>query len=167
MDYSLPDSYCLRSGNYKDKAIAIAFMKKTYRELFGVSEALPGGHRNDFSHLVPTVESYLSAQTPLWWVDRVEQKPEGERTIACLWMGSAIDQTSGDRQAYIFLLYVAPEHRRQGIATALMHQAETWTTAQGMRQIALQVFGKNKNAVEFYRRLGYQVQSFSLTKTFD
>jgi ribosomal protein S18 acetylase RimI-like enzyme len=159
MNYRLPDGYCLRSGNFKDKASAIAFMKKTYRELFG--------DRNDFSHLAPTVESYLSAQTPLWWVDRVEEKPEGEKTIACLWIGSAIDQTSGDRQAYIFLLYVAPEHRRQGIATALMHQAETWTTAQGMRQIALQVFGKNQNAVEFYRRLGYQVQSLCLTKTFD
>lgn len=157
MDYSLPNGYCWRSGNYKDKAIAIAFMQKTYRELFG--------ERNDFSHLTPTVESYLSAQTPIWWVDRVDEKSEGEKTIACLWMGSAIDQTSGDRQAYIFLLYVAPEHRRRGIATALMHQAETWASDRGMRQIALQVFGQNQNAVAFYHRLGYQIQSLSLTKT--
>jgi ribosomal protein S18 acetylase RimI-like enzyme len=158
MAYSLPDGYCLRVGNYKEKAQAIAFMQKTYRELFGA--------RNDFAHLAPTVESYLSAKTPLWWVDRTDENPQGEKTIACLWMGSAIDQTSGDRQTYIFLLYVEPEHRRRGIATALMQRAETWTASQGDRQIALQVFGQNQTAVEFYRRLGYQVQSLSLIKTF-
>jgi ribosomal protein S18 acetylase RimI-like enzyme len=123
-------------------------MTLTYQELFP--------DRQDFSHLAQTVENYLSSDTPLWWVESTESVP-----IACLWMGNAVDQVSGDRYAYIFLLYVAPEHRRRGIAKALIHKAETWAASRGDRQIGLQVFSHNQVALALYRRLGYQIQSFS------
>jgi ribosomal protein S18 acetylase RimI-like enzyme len=126
-------------------------MTLTYQELFP--------DRQDFSHLAQTVENYLSSDTPLWWVESTESVP-----IACLWMGNAVDQVSGDRYAYIFLLYVAPEHRRRGIAKALIHKAETWAASRGDRQIGLQVFSHNQVALALYRRLGYQIQSFSTLK---
>ncbi|BAB76235.1 GNAT family N-acetyltransferase [Anabaena sp. FACHB-709] len=84
--------------------------------------------------------------------------------VACLWMGNAIDQIKGDRHAHIFLLYVVPEHRRRGIATALMQYAENWAKERGDRQIALQVFQSNPPAINLYNHLGYQTQSLWMVK---
>ncbi|HEY9801388.1 MAG TPA: GNAT family N-acetyltransferase, partial [Leptolyngbyaceae cyanobacterium] len=84
--------------------------------------------------------------------------------VACLWMGNAIDQIKGDRHAHIFLLYVVPEHRRRGIATALMDCAENWAKKRGDRQIGLQVFQSNAIALNLYNHLGYQTQSLWMVK---
>ncbi|MBD2462141.1 GNAT family N-acetyltransferase [Oscillatoria sp. FACHB-1407] len=125
-------------------------MQRTYQE------SHPG---QSVAHLAHTVEQYLSKDTPLWWVETVDRQ-----TVGCLWMGSAIDQISGDRQSYIFLLYVTPEHRRRGIGKALMHHAETWVKSRGDRQLGLQVFPNNQPALNLYRQLGYEVQSLWMVK---
>ncbi|NET31122.1 MAG: GNAT family N-acetyltransferase, partial [Cyanothece sp. SIO1E1] len=104
-------------------------MQRTYRELATDCE---------FAHLAATVERHFCLETPLWWVlQNVEIRQEN--VIGCLWMGNAIDQMTGDRHAYIFLLYVAPAQRRQGIGTALMHHGEAWARARGDGKIGLQV----------------------------
>lgn len=132
-------------------------MQRTYREL----QPSPS-----LAHLAQTVESFLSAETPLWWVyaDGTESVP---RPIACLWLGNGIDQATGDRHSHVFLLYVAPEHRRLGIGSALMHYAETWARQRGDRQISLQVFQSNSTAIRLYQHLGYEVYSLSMSKRFD
>ncbi len=124
-------------------------MQKTYQEL---------APKQDFSHLALTVEQYLSRETPLWWVN------DSNSPVACLWAGNAIDQITGDRIAHIFLLYVAPEHRRRGIATALIGLVETWAIDKGLGEVTLQVFQANSSALNLYNRLGYQTQSLSMVK---
>jgi ribosomal protein S18 acetylase RimI-like enzyme len=84
--------------------------------------------------------------------------------VACLWLGNAIDQVQGDRHAHIFLLYVMPEYRRQGIGSALMRHAEDWARARGDRQLGLQVFYNNQAALSLYHKLGYQTQSLWMVK---
>jgi ribosomal protein S18 acetylase RimI-like enzyme len=142
--------YALKSGSSLDRALLNKFMAITYEELF------PG---NVLTHLSATVEQYLSPDTPLWWV-----LDETQRAIGCLWLGVAIDQSSGIRHAHIFLLYVRSAHRRQGIATALIQMAETWAKARGDRQIGLQVFANNQPAVTMYRALGYEVEAYAMLK---
>lgn len=137
------------------------FIKLAYQELFPEQE--------DFSHLARTVKQYLSRETPLWWVDvdRVAASgslPVERQSVACIWLGNAIDQVEGDRHAHVFLLYVMPEHRRQGIGSALMRHAEDWARARGDRQIGLQVFQSNQPAVNLYHRLGYKTQSLWMVK---
>ncbi|WP_199191969.1 GNAT family N-acetyltransferase [Chlorogloea sp. CCALA 695] len=124
-------------------------MQKTYQEL---------APKQDFSHLALTVEQYLSRETPLWWVN------DSNSPVACLWAGNAIDQITGDPIAHIFLLYVAPEHRRRGIATALIGLVEAWAIDKGLRAITLQVFQANSSALNLYNQLGYQTQSLSMVK---
>jgi ribosomal protein S18 acetylase RimI-like enzyme len=152
-----------------DRSLLVKFMQRTYAELS------PG---DDHSHLAETVEQYFSQATPLWWADLKRATPNqilpsatvkyrAGKTVGCLWMGTAIDQASGDRHAHIFLLYVAPDHRRQGIGTALMHQAETWARSRGDRQIGLQVFQSNQPALELYRQLGYKPRSLWMVKHLD
>lgn len=164
---SLPSGYQLRQGSTLDGALLLKFMHRTYWELSGHDEC---------AHLASTVEQYFSQETPLWWIEYLVEPdvsgppvglPSARRVahpIACLWVGTAIDQRSGDRHAHIFLLYVAPDHRRQGIGSVLMQQAEGWARSRGDRQIGLQVFQSNQPAISLYQHLGYQVQSLWMVK---
>ncbi len=167
MNSALPPGYSLRPGDRLDRALLVKFMQRTYQEF---DPAAPTGH------LALTVEQYFSNETPLWWVETVPELPldgpllrqtRRSTAIACLWMGTAVDQTWGDRHAHIFLLYVDPAHRRQGIGAALMHQAEQWAKHRGNRQIGLQVFCHNQPALALYQKLGFQTHSLWMTKSLE
>ncbi len=165
MSSLIPSDYSLRQGSGLDRALLVKFMQRTYQEV----EAT-----DSHAHLAQTVEQYLSRETPLWWV---EQQPSdrlgaaswsgsvrSQAAIACLWIGTAIDQVHGDRHAHIFLLYVLPDHRRRGIGRALMHHAEAWAKERGDRQIGLQVFKTSQAALNLYQNLGFQTQSLWMVK---
>lgn len=162
----VPAGYWLCQGSNLDRALLLKFLRRTYAEL------QPEG---DFSHLSATVDQYFSADTPLWWVEQdAPQQDAGlpslwgnqpRRTkVACLWLGNAVDQLRGDRHTHVFLLYVALDHRRQGIGTALMKQAEVWARARGDRKIGLQVFQRNQPALNLYQSLGYTPESLWMSK---
>jgi len=158
----LPD-YQLRLGSRREQTTLVKFLQLSYQELFPAQE--------DFSHLGETAKKYFSRETPLWWVESADSAvSEGSlssplsQPVACLWLGNAIDQVQGDRHAHIFLLYVMPEYRRQGIGSALMRHAEDWARARGDRQLGLQVFYNNQAALSLYHKLGYQTQSLWMVK---
>lgn len=144
------------SGTQRDRAWLLAFMQNTYTELFS------GDY---FPQLETAIARFFSSETPVWWV-QISGSLDGN-PIAGLWLGSAIDQGTGERQAHILLLYVMPEHRRKGIGAALVRYAETWAKTRGDRQIGLQVFETNLPAMSLYRSLGYDTQSRWMTKSID
>ncbi|WP_127082827.1 GNAT family N-acetyltransferase [Dulcicalothrix desertica] len=150
-------SYKIRKGSTLDRALLVKFMQRTYQDIFP---------NQDFSHLSKTVEQYLSSETPLWWVNFTDTETVTQETspVACLWMGNAIDQITGQRHAHLFLLYVVPEHRRRGVGRALMEYAQTWARARGDKQIGLQVFSSNTPALNLYNQLGFQTQSLWMIK---
>lgn len=154
MKYKLPPNYHFTTGSSLDRASLVKFMQKTYQELFP---------EQNLSHLAITVEKYFSAETPLWWVEERLENAAGNK-VGCLWVGNGIDQVKGDRHAHIFLLYVAPKHRRQGIGKSLMQLGEDWAKSRGDRQISLQVFQSNQPAVNLYSHLGFQTQSLWMVK---
>ncbi|MBE9095004.1 N-acetyltransferase [Tychonema sp. LEGE 07203] len=177
MSVELVPGYGLREGSRLDRAKLLKFLHRTYGELY------PDG---EFGHLAQTVEQYFSNQTPVWWVECLKNIPEkaeslsappqkylnpGERApnpqsvVGCLWVGNAIDQTTGARHAHIFLLYIAPEHRRLGLGAALVVRAENWARSRGDRQIGLQVFLSNQPAMNLYQKLGYQSHSVWMNKS--
>lgn len=153
----LPVGYQLRSGFSSDRTLLVKFLKLSYHELFP--------DQQDFAHLAKTVEQYFSSQTPLWWVESKLEQQKCLDPVACLWMGNAIDQVKGDRYSYIFLLYVALPHRRKGIGRGLMQQAENLARNRGDRQIGLQVFTRDRAAIDLYRVLNYQVNSLLMIKS--
>jgi ribosomal protein S18 acetylase RimI-like enzyme len=160
----MPAGYVMRLGSGLDRALLIKFMHRTYQERDAAGVC---------AHLAQTVEQYLSSETPLWWVTSTAEADSGDPStlpldqsppVACLWLGTAIDQVHGDRHTHIFLLYVLPEHRRRGIGRALMHHAEACAMARGERQIGLQVFQSNQAALHLYQSLGFETQSLWMVK---
>ncbi|MCY6493631.1 GNAT family N-acetyltransferase [Leptolyngbya sp. GGD] len=144
------------SGSGRDRDRLLTFMQNTYTELF------PG---RNFPQLESAIARFFSAETPLQWVQCSTRS--GWNPIAGLWLGSAIEQGTGERQTHILLLYVMPEHRRKGIGAALVRYAETWAKMRGDRQIGLQVFETNLPALSLYQALGYGTQSRWMTKSID
>ena len=52
-------------------------------------------------------------------------------------------------------LYVVPEYRRHGIATALMHHAEAFARETGAERLTLATAHNNTRAQSLYKRLNY------------
>lgn len=147
----LPTGYRIETGLASERSLLLQWLKLTYSELFGL---------HSFDHLEELVQQYWSRRTPVWWV----LSPDGT-VVACLWLGNAVDQISGSSFAHIFLLRVAPAHRRLGIGTALLQKAQDWAQARGDRQIGIQVFADNQAAVALYQKFSFKIQSFSMIKS--
>ena len=67
--------------------------------------------------------------------------------------------------AWVHDIFVKPEHRRQGVATVLMAEAERFARSQGARVLRLGVLDRNDNAREFYVRHEFREHAHVLTKT--
>lgn len=143
--------YQLRCGSPLDRASLVKFMECNWREL------APDHPRQ---HLASTVDRYLAADTPLWWV----QPQASSAAIACLWLGWATDQDNGQLHPYLLLLYVNPDHRRRGLASALLETAHSWAMEAGYKQISLQVLIHNQAAQSLYEKLGYQPQAILMRR---
>lgn len=127
-------------------------MQRTYEELY------PG---YDYQHLQAVIDQYWSTNTPYWLVT---PKNEPHCFVACLWLGTAVDQVIGDPYTHIFILFVDPAYRQQGIGTALLQKAEAWAAQHGDQQIGLQVFTNAHPALSLYEKLGYQPKAVLLVK---
>lgn len=148
--------YSIDRGNTKDRALLLAFLERTYQSLFP--------DQGKFPHLQQTLDSYFSGRSPLWWVRVAGNGLSLSTPIAGLWLGNAIDQVTGDHHGHVFMLYVEPAHRRRGIATALLNQAQQWGQQRGDRRLGLQVFPHNQGAIALYEKLGFIPKALLLEK---
>ena len=61
-------------------------------------------------------------------------------------------------RGWIYSVAVAPSHRREGIGSRLVAQAEHALTAKGCVKINLQILEGNERVTAFYSVLGYSVE---------
>jgi ribosomal protein S18 acetylase RimI-like enzyme len=71
-------------------------------------------------------------------------------------IGTAMVGYNGHR-GWVNYLAVDEAHRGGGAGAALMSEAERLLTERGCPRVNLQVRSTNSGVIEFYRRLGYQV----------
>jgi ribosomal protein S18 acetylase RimI-like enzyme len=63
---------------------------------------------------------------------------------------------------HISNVYVIPEARRRGIATALVQEALAWARDQECRETDLNVLCTNEKARQLYKKLGFNVFQYQL-----
>jgi len=68
------------------------------------------------------------------------------------------------RYAVVDSVVVKEEFRRAGIGRALMEKAHEWAVAEGTDSIELNVWEFNRDAIEFYKALGYETASRRMSK---
>ena len=61
-----------------------------------------------------------------------------------------------DHKAYLFGLYVLPEHRLHGVGRALLETTISRARERGLRQIQLSVTAANRPAVHLYESCGFK-----------
>jgi ribosomal protein S18 acetylase RimI-like enzyme len=144
-------NYQLRRGHQRDRLLLLQFLEQAYQEQYPT---------HPFTHLKITLDQYWSDQTPVWFMDN-----QAALSVGCLWAGDGYDQITGDRYTHIFLVYVAPEHRCQGLGRRLLNHAEQWAYQRGNRALGLQVFIENHIAQSLYHSMGYHPRSTFLLKS--
>ena len=72
-------------------------------------------------------------------------------------IGTAMAGFDGHR-GWVYYVAVRKKHRRRGIGKALMQRVEKGLIDIGCSKLNLQVRASNNEVVEFYKRLGYNVE---------
>ena len=62
-----------------------------------------------------------------------------------------------DRYCYVTSVYVKPEHRRQGVLSALMRQVETWCRQRGLTEMRLHNSTLNAATRAAWDQLGFAI----------
>ena len=73
-------------------------------------------------------------------------------------VGTAMAGYDGHR-GWVYYVGVSPEHRRQGIGTALMKSVEQALASMGCPKLNLQIRAGNEQVVSFYRKLGFEIEA--------
>ena len=74
------------------------------------------------------------------------------------------DDSPAETYVMISDLYVTPERRRNGIATALTRRAEEIAREAGVSRVALKALSRNPDAIDFYRGQAYREQFVVMDK---
>ena len=94
-------------------------------------------------------ENLLALEPEGCWVYEARQTPRAARTLA----GSTTIVCYGRDLAWIGMVLVTPEFRRQGIARQLMEQALRFADGRGVARIALDATAMGQ---PLYRQLGFE-----------
>lgn len=76
----------------------------------------------------------------------------------------APEHLGGARIGHITHVYVAPAHRRSGIARELATSLHEWLDAKQVDSVELQVVQANEAGLAFWRSLGYRPELMQLRK---
>jgi len=92
--------------------------------------------------------------------ERIMGEMEGGRAfflvadVAGELIGSVLGTHDG-RKGWINRLAVLPEHRRQGVAAALVTEVEARLLQQGIEIVTCLIEGWNRDSMRFFDRIGY------------
>jgi ribosomal protein S18 acetylase RimI-like enzyme len=105
------------------------------------------------------LDDKLEVQPELLLVGEGASEPSEARTeAASVQIAGAVMAGYDGVRGWIYHLAVAPELRRRGLGAQLVRAAEERLRALGCPKVNLQVRPNNREAVAFYRRLGYEVE---------
>lgn len=93
----------------------------------------------------------------------VAESGEG-KLLGFLEVAPHYDKLNGTKQGSIVAIAVSPDGEGQGVGKRLMAKAEEWAKQQGYRQLVLHVFHNNSRAVDFYKRLDYEIEVAKMVK---
>ncbi len=105
---------------------------------------------------------------------RIIESPENEvhiaensvgRFLGYTILGPALSMLSPVAFGFVYDVWVAPEARRQGVATALLHHAVAWCRAQGLGTLKLEVTAQNAAARGLYASLGFTEERVFLSRS--
>jgi len=86
------------------------------------------------------------------------------RRAALLWLGRRRDPVSGQEEAWIYSIAVAPEFRRRGLARQLLRFAEQLARQEGFAALGLMVAAHNDAARRLYESADFETTQVMMRK---
>ena len=120
------------------------------------AEAALATARAEFDELVPR-----GIDTPGRHFAHVRERPGGPR-VGEVWY--RITEKGGKTQAWVDWIWIAKEFRRRGLGRAVLELVGREAALRGADRIGLNVEADNPEAMEFYRRLGFEATSSHLAR---
>ena len=68
------------------------------------------------------------------------------------------------KKGYISNLYIKKGHRKKGVGKKLLNISLKWLKQNNVKYISLEIHLENKNALKFYRNLGFKDYTLKLAK---
>lgn len=93
---------------------------------------------------------------------RIVSKQDPKRTVGSIWCG---EDPGNPTNAFVYDLFVYPEHRGQGFAFAAMSKLETILRAKGYESVGLHVYAHNDAAMKLYHKLRYRATAVVMRKS--
>lgn len=122
------------------------------------------------THSDNEVEAFQAAFTATAWEQSAGKSStflavdEANELIGYVSVREGSDEVLSEPCVYIALLAVERCHEGKGVAKALIQTAEEWAVEMGYARVALDVFGSNTHALEFYERAGFRVETVRVIK---
>lgn len=92
-------------------------------------------------------------------INKFRHNLSGCFNLAAFEKGMIVGFISVERSGYINRLYTHKDFLHQGIATALLKNAEAWATANGIHELSLD---SSKTAEGFYIKMGFKKSGVSI-----
>jgi GNAT superfamily N-acetyltransferase len=64
-------------------------------------------------------------------------------------------------------VFVHPTHRHRGVARALTEEVAGFARGRGVERLTLKTFAQNEEAIEAWRRMGFEPRTLQMTATID
>ncbi|MEK6911886.1 MAG: GNAT family N-acetyltransferase, partial [Candidatus Thermoplasmatota archaeon] len=87
--------------------------------------------------------------------ERVVAEDDSGTLVGYIILGELSPFFSPHPVAFVYDIWVAPEHRQKGVGSFLLSEAERWARARGYPKIKLEVSEANAVALSLYRKWGY------------
>lgn len=132
-------------GYAKDKVASGQWPAESALELSRAeyAELLPNGKETDNNYIFTVLSPQDEPVGTLWFVAK---------------------ERANRRIAYVYDIFVAEQHRRQGHAFRAFQALEPLVASLGLTGIALHVFGHNREAQALYLKLGYAPTNINMFK---
>jgi diamine N-acetyltransferase len=110
-----------------------------------------------------SVLSLIAAEDVGFFVAQSENRLTG---MICVLIKESPDKPFFTRRRYALVdeIVVLEKYRRSGIGQALIEKAQEWALAKGAESIELNVWEFNQDAIDFYKKLGYETASRKMNK---
>jgi ribosomal protein S18 acetylase RimI-like enzyme len=76
---------------------------------------------------------------------------------ACGVVACYAEEGAGGPRGHVISMWVDPRYRRAGVGKLLIDALRSWSQSRGLRELKLMVTSANQGAIEFYRRIGFQM----------
>jgi len=140
---------------FVERAVPRRAARLVARGVWAEAEAVPAS-RAAYRRAFPQ-----GLRTPDEHVCHIVRVADGQR-VGEVWYSARLE--GGLVQFWIEWIWIEPEHRRQGLATAALEALEAEARRRGAPRLGLDVWMDNPGAVELYRKLGFAISRASMVK---